>query len=185
MRADEGSIGADLGENSPLFIKSLTENMVAKNLKEDALNAESLVGRSYLQESESEDGQRFRCEVVQAIKEHDQALGTSKERQRYIVKINRDGDDAYEDIVTYNEIVNHIERDNDLDNPIWRFKRILAHQGPLTSTSPDYKGSRYNVLVLWESGEQTYEPLSIVGADDPVTCALYARKHDLLEEPGW
>jgi hypothetical protein len=29
------------------------------------------------------------------------------------------------------------------------------------------------------------EPLNIFGKDDPVTCAVYARKHGLLEEEGW
>jgi hypothetical protein len=29
------------------------------------------------------------------------------------------------------------------------------------------------------------EPLNIFGKDDPVTCAVYAREHGLLEEEGW
>ena len=32
----------------------------------------------------------------------------------------------------------------------------------------------------WETGEITYEPLSIIAADDPVTCAAYTRENDLL-----
>jgi hypothetical protein len=47
------------------------------------------------------------------------------------------------------------------------------------------KGSRYNVLVEWENGEITSEPLNIFGKDDPVTCTVYAREHVLLEEEGW
>ena len=49
----------------------------------------------------------------------------------------------------------------------------------------DYKGSSYNVRIEWENGEITYEPLDIVGKDDPVTCAIYAREHGLLDKPGW
>jgi hypothetical protein len=29
------------------------------------------------------------------------------------------------------------------------------------------------------------EPLNTFGKDDPVTCAVYAREHGLLEEEGW
>ena len=37
----------------------------------------------------------------------------------------------------------------------------------------------------WETGEVTYEPLSVIAADDPVTCAAYAKQHDLLAVEGW
>ena len=50
---------------------------------------------------------------------------------------------------------------------------------------PDYKGCRYNVLVNWENGENTYEPLNIIAADDPVSCAIYAKENNLLEKEGW
>jgi hypothetical protein len=29
----------------------------------------------------------------------------------------------------------------------WTFLKVKGHQGPLTRTHPDYKGSTYNVLV--------------------------------------
>ena len=37
----------------------------------------------------------------------------------------------------------------------------------------------------WETGEITFEPLSVIGTDDPVTCAAYAEQHDLLAIEGW
>ena len=40
-------------------------------------------------------------------------------------------------------------------------------------------------MVEWETGEITEEPLSLIAADDPVTCATYAKKHDLLQLDGW
>ena len=36
-----------------------------------------------------------------------------------------------------------------------------------------------------KNGEITDEPLSIIAADNPVTCAIYAREHNLLHLPGW
>ena len=37
--------------------------------------------------------------------------------------------------------------------------QIVAHQGPLSTDHPDCKGSVCNVLINWENGEQTCEPL--------------------------
>ena len=37
----------------------------------------------------------------------------------------------------------------------------------------------------WETGEITFEPLSVIAADDPVTCAAYVKQHDLLVVEGW
>jgi hypothetical protein len=41
------------------------------------------------------------------------------------------------------------------------------------------------VLVEWENGEIMTEPLSVIAANNPVTCAVYAREHDLLDVEGW
>jgi hypothetical protein len=41
------------------------------------------------------------------------------------------------------------------------------------------------VLVEWETGETTYEPLDMIASDDPVTCAQYARENNLLDTARW
>ena len=55
----------------------------------------------------------------------------------------------------------------------------------MLASDPDWKGSKYNVQVEWVSGEITFEPLSITAADNPVTCAAYAKENDLLALEGW
>ena len=40
-------------------------------------------------------------------------------------------------------------------------------------------------MIEWETGKTSTEPLSLVAADDPVTCAEYAKQNNLLESPGW
>ena len=45
----------------------------------------------------------------------------------------------------YNEILDHILQENSEEAIYWKFERIIAHQGPLLPTDPDYKGSKYNV----------------------------------------
>ena len=74
---------------------------------------------------------------------------------------------------------------DETEEGLWKFKSISAYQGPLLPSDPAYNGSRYNVLVNWETGESTFEPLSTIAADDPVTCAIYAKDNGLLEEDGW
>ena len=40
-------------------------------------------------------------------------------------------------------------------------------------------------MVEWETDEITYEPLKIIIADDPATCAIYGKNNNLLDEEGW
>ena len=40
-------------------------------------------------------------------------------------------------------------------------------------------------MVEWVTVEITEEPLSIIAQDDPVTCAAYAKEHNLLHRPKW
>ena len=72
-----------------------------------------------------------------------------------------------------------------LKDGLYRFKCIKDHKGPYTSSDPEYNGSSYNLLIEWETGEQTWEPLSNIIASDPYTCAVYAKEHNLLNTPGW
>jgi hypothetical protein len=48
-----------------------------------------------------------------------------------------------------------------------------------------YKGCRFNVKVEWANGEQTWEPLNMIGKDDPVLIGQYASKNNLLHVPVW
>ena len=60
----------------------------------------------------------------------------------------------------------------------YAFKAITGHR---------YAGSRkgYLMRVLWQNNEETEVPLKLLQADDPVTCAFYGFKHNLLNKPGW
>jgi len=40
-------------------------------------------------------------------------------------------------------------------------------------------------MIEWENGEIISEPLTIIAADDPVTCAIYAKENGLLNLDGW
>ena len=90
--------------------------------------------------------------------------------------------------MSYNQLMDYIQNGTDAEedpDSLFKFRDIVAHQGPLESTDPNHKGSKYNVMVERESGEVTYEPLTLISKDDPITCAVYAKKHDLLDTTGW
>jgi hypothetical protein len=67
-------------------------------------------------------------------------------------------------------------------NGFWNFKHIVGHEGPFRTSDPEYKGSRYNVLVEWEKGEITSEPLNIFGKDDPVLALSMLVSMDYLRK---
>ena len=173
---------SDPVQNSPKVVKHRFENSdgdLPNTYKMPVVNPTDLVGRSFLMD-EQPDGTRFRAKVVSALQQHEHDLDAHPTRRQFICRINGDK----EEIISYNEILNYLNRDAE-DEVLWKFKYITGHQGPLKQTDPDYKGSTWNVRVEWESGEITYEPLEIIAADDPVSCADYAKRANLLDIDGW
>jgi len=146
------------------------------------LDPDDLINRTYLTDPD-ESGQRFRAKIVQKIIDTEEAKDKDPAKVRFLVKI--DGD-AADEIVAYNDILHHLEEEmTDPADKLWHFKEILAHEGPLSSDDNSYKGSSYNVMVLWEDGSRTFEPLNLIAADCPVECALCAACNNLLDTPGW
>ena len=86
--------------------------------------------------------------------------------------------------MSYVQILDHLDHQEQQED-LYKFRAITAHQGALSPKDENYEGSKYNVMVEWETGEITEEPLSLIAADDPVTCAEYAKKHGLLHLDGW
>ena len=144
------------------------------------VDTSELIGKTFLMEGDKE-GTTHRARIVEMVEDQRYAHLNSKEHTKFRVSVNND---TYEDIMTYGEILTFLNKDEEQE-VLWRYKSILGHQGPLISTDEGYNGSTYNVQVEWENGEVTFEPLSIIAADDPVSCAIYAREHDLLDTPGW
>ena len=63
-----------------------------------------------------------------------------------------------------------------VDQELYRFRAIIGLQGPLLPSDPDWTGRKYNVQVEWETGEITFEPCSIIAANDPVTLQHMPKK---------
>ena len=99
------------------------------------------------------------------------------------------GNGKLEEIISYNQLVDHLEAaandDNEISDDLFKFRDLIGPQGPLKPTDPNWKGCKYNVLVDWETGEKTYEPISVLAADDLVTWAMYAKENNFLCIDGW
>ena len=108
---------------------------------------------------------------MKAISELENNVVNDPNRNKFLCSFNNE---EYKDILAYNDILGHIEKDYD-DSIIWKLCRITAHEDPLQRSNPNYKGSTFNVIIEWETGEITLEPLFIIAADDSVTCAIYAK----------
>ena len=82
------------------------------------------------------------------------------------------GEGKVEELITYNQLLNNSEQaeeqDNSMDQELYKFRALSGHKGPLKSTDPNWKGSKWNVQIDWETGEITFEPLSVIAADDPI-----------------
>ena len=85
-----------------------------------------------------------------------------------------------EELISYNQLLVHLENAQDhdmgMDQELYRFRAIFGHQDPLLASDPDWKGSKYNVQVEWETGEITFESLSMIADDDPVTCCSICQR---------
>ena len=142
------------------------------------IDPEELVGK--VLSVTQKDGETTRIKVIEAIKDHHDTGSGYKPTVKFKCSVNND---EYEEVLSYNQILEYLEKDdNDI---VWKFQEIIGHQGPLTQNHKDYKGSMYNLTILWENGETSIEPLSLIAADDPVSCAIYARKNNLINLPGW
>jgi hypothetical protein len=98
----------------------------------------------------------------------------------YCIKL---GDGSCKDIMTYRQILEHLERqaesnlnNNSSDEKLWIFVSIEDHQ---------HVDNNWQILVQWEDGSKTWEPLNVIAKDDPVTAATYDNDQGLLDLPGW
>ena len=145
------------------------------------LSLEDLVGRTFLLPP-GDNGERLRAKVTRKVVEDIEKA--DRERIRNVSYILGIGNGKLEELISYNQLVDHVEdaanEDNEISDDLYKFRALIGHQGPLKPTDPNSKGCKFNVVVEWETGEKNYEPLSILAADVPVTCATYAKGNDLM-----
>ena len=141
-------------------------------------NPDDLIGWTF-QLPQNEQGEKLRStikrKVIQTSKHLDDQHDNAIKKTNFHLNVGQGRSKA---IMFYVQILDHLDQQGQHDN-LYKFRAITGHQGPL---SP--QDENYNVMVEWETGEVTEEPLSLI-APDPATCATCAKKHDLLHLDGW
>ena len=134
-----------------------------------------LIGRTFLLPPQ-ENGERLRAKVTKKVFVVIEAEDANRiPNINYILDI---GEGKVEELITCNQLLDHLqqaeEEDKFMDQELCRFRATIRHKGPVKAADPNWKGSKWNVQIEWETGEVTFEPLSVIAADDPITCAAYA-----------
>ena len=96
-----------------------------------------LVRRSFLL-SAPKCNQRLRLKIFKALHTHQDALKNDPVLKEFIVIYK---DDTVEEIMYYNEILDHIQSQDDQDKIEWRFKCITSHESPFHRNHTNYNGS--------------------------------------------
>ena len=115
----------------------------ANDIRQDktmiVITPEHIIGQSFLSNPTNNDtidnGARCRAFIVKLIEYHDNKMAKDPGRNKFLCSFN---DDQYQEILAYNGIIRHIEKDHD-DLDIWKFKRITVHAGPILSHHHNYK----------------------------------------------
>ena len=132
--------------NFEQFVKSQSGEDEDHPIPMTNIDIPNLLGRSFLLSPE-DNGERYMAKIID-IDDHGQHL----EDIKFKLKISKD---QAEEIMSYNQLMDYIQKGTDAEedpDSLFKFRDIVAHQGPLESTDPNHKGSKYNVMVEWESG---------------------------------
>jgi hypothetical protein len=155
-------------------LRSLNEDRVRRGVPLPTLDTSGLLGRSFIPNPD-EEGEQHRGKIVGVEETGDLNVDGNEELYKFRCKV---GEKEFERILTLREMQEWCERDSDKDD-MYRIEAILDHK-----KSSKAKGG-WLLLILWASGERTWNQLSPTLADDPISVSLYAMKNGLLYEPGF
>jgi len=96
------------------------------------VDLQDLVRRTFLLD-EQDNGQCFCTKIVEYVTDHEEWNQMDPEHVRFRCIVN---DNQYEDIITYNKLMDYIQKNAENDKTLWHFKRISGHQGPLCLGDP-------------------------------------------------
>ena len=134
-------------------------------------DASHLIGRTFIT-TPDENGEQRRAQIEDMEATKDWTPDSKQPLFKFRLKV---GDKRCDEIVTYNRMLEWIERDSEKGD-FYNMDGILDHKKV---------DGKWQLLVQWSSGQTTWNPLSLTAADDPITVALYAKRNKLLDEPSF
>ena len=138
------------------------------------LKPEELLGRTTLLPIE-EDGTRSRAKILEIVEEYEGQLEREPDRVKFRAKI---GDTNFEKLIEYNMMCDLIEEQVKDECGNWAFLEIVGH------VEPKHNKEKPKLLVKWESGEITMEPVFKFTKTSTYkwVVAEYCRGKDFLDE---
>ena len=127
------SQGSSPEQKAPtVFIRSRDEENTSVSKPMPTFDPSDLIGRTFLLPPE-ENGERHRAKVTRQVVEIvDQDNGQRVENINFILDI---GNGKVEALISYNQLLEHLENAQDcdmgMDQELYRLRALIGHQGPL------------------------------------------------------
>ena len=109
-------------------------------------NPDDLIGRTFSLPPQ-ENGEKLIAKVTKKVVQEIEA-----EDDNRILNINfilDIGEGKVEELITYNQLLDHLEQaaeqDNSMDQELYKFRAIIGHEGPLKETDPPI-GKAVNIM---------------------------------------
>ena len=111
------------------------------------------------------------------IKEHNEVKEKAKvtnwtNEGKFIIKFLNGG----EELITYNDLINHYSQNQEENAELYSFQRILDHKTE--------KGV-WQLKILWSNDEETWEPIKTIKTSVPLTVSRYAQENNLVNKKGF
>ena len=148
-------IGELVGSNKPKPITFLKphhnlDKSVSRPMAE--YNPDDLIGRTFLLPP-IQKGERHRESIKQKVigisEKLDEDQNAMVDNINLLLDVHQGRSEA---IISYDQVLNYLEKENQEDESLYKFRAITNHHGPLKKNDPNYNGSLYNVMVGWETG---------------------------------
>jgi hypothetical protein len=102
-----------------------------------------LVGRTFLMEEDGS-GLCFRACIIGLLDDHKKNVANNQVLKKSKCLVS---EYEFEEIISYNKEMQHIEKNKDDGETFWKYKRISGHEGLLNKNHSSWKGEKYNVKV--------------------------------------
>ena len=123
------------------------------------INPDNLVGYKFARKF---DGTPQRATVVDYL----------EDEGRFLVEFINGG----EELMTYHGLINAYSARNEEGAHLETFEQITDHRKT--------KKGEWQVMVLWDTSDETWELMKVIKEDDKLTLAKYAHDNDLVDQPG-
>ena len=135
LTEDGGEASTSKQPNSKVptvFIRSRQDDADPSHIKPmPEFDPDDLIGRTFLLPPQ-ENGERLRAKVTKKVVEEIEAEDANRiPNINFILDI---GEGKVEELITYNQLLDHLEQaeeeDNFMDQELYKFRAIIGHEGP-------------------------------------------------------